>query len=309
MLMESLFQDVKYALRAIRNAPLFAAGVAGTIGLGLGILCSAFTIVNAYLLKPIDLPNPHQLYALSWDTATRMRHGFRLADVEALTSSNPVLSDVLAGAGVTVMQDGAAVPGQIVSANYFSLLGAAALGGRILLPEDAARPGERAVVVLSHAGWQSRFGADPEIVGKEVALGRLRYRVVGVMPSGFVLPGNESVVFWAPLTMARDFAIPDPWTVPDASSMFVIGRLRDEATAAQTRAWFDTWVRQRFPAGTDAAPVAVRVESRATRIPVTRTTATLFSLIVLAFGLVLLVACANVASITTAAPIRYGAEL
>jgi hypothetical protein len=84
MRIDSLFQDIRYAVRTFRRAPLFAATVAATIGLGLGLLGSAFTLLNAYLLKPIDLPDPHALYALSWDTDTTRRQQLRLSDYEAL---------------------------------------------------------------------------------------------------------------------------------------------------------------------------------------------------------------------------------
>ena len=76
MAVDSLFQDIRYAVRTLRRAPLFAATVAATMGLGLGLLGSAFTLLNAYLLKPIDLPNPHALYSLSWDTDTTRRQRF-----------------------------------------------------------------------------------------------------------------------------------------------------------------------------------------------------------------------------------------
>ena len=75
MRLDTLKMDVRYALRGIRRAPLFSASVAATIGLGLGVLCSALTILNAYVLRPIDLPDPEALYGLSWDTATVPRHG------------------------------------------------------------------------------------------------------------------------------------------------------------------------------------------------------------------------------------------
>ena len=300
--MESLLQDVRYALRGIRNAKLFAGAVAATIGLGLGVLASAFAFANAYVLKPIDLPNPHQLYSLSWDTAGERGRGFTLDEVETMRTATPAFSDLIASKAVTAMQDGIALPGQLVTANYFNLLGAAAVRGRTLIPEDAERPGERAVVVLSDAGWRSRFGGDPEIVGKDIDLGRFRYKVVGVMPASFALRGAEGIVFWAPLTMARNFPIENSWTPFSASGqwLFVMGRLRPDATEAGARAWLDAWVRQRYPAGTADAPVAVRLESQATRLPVTPATTALFSLIVGAFGLVLLVACANVANMMLA---------
>ena len=92
MLAESFIQDIRYALRGMRRSPLFAASVAGTIGVGLGILCSAFTIINAYLFKAVSLPQPHELHSFSWDTATVQRQDFSFADFEAFTAGNPVLA-------------------------------------------------------------------------------------------------------------------------------------------------------------------------------------------------------------------------
>jgi len=76
----AMLADFRYALRSLRRSPLFAMSVTATIGIGLGVLCSGFTILNAYILKPIDLPEPHTLYELSWDTTTVRRHRFTLDD-------------------------------------------------------------------------------------------------------------------------------------------------------------------------------------------------------------------------------------
>src|SRR6187200_441926 len=96
--------DIRYALRGIRRSPLFAASAAATIGLGLGVLCSAFTILNAYVLAPIDLPNPQALYKLSWDTASTRNRDFTLADFEAARESDSSGFDLSAGLGAAVMQ-------------------------------------------------------------------------------------------------------------------------------------------------------------------------------------------------------------
>ena len=309
MRIESLIHDARYAVRGVHRSPLFAASVAGTIGLGLGILCSAFTIVNAYLLKPIDLPNPRQLYALSWDTAHARRHGFRLSDFDALREADTVFSGVAAGGVAVVMEGDAPITGLLVSGDYFHVLGARIALGRPILPDDAAAPGARAVVVLAHDAWRSRYGADPAIVGKEITLGRHRFHVVGVLQPGSALPGDEAVRFWAPLTMAGAFGTTDPWRDTDVSSLFVIGRLRADATESQARAWFEAWLHRRFPPGSAAAPRAVRVESRATRIPLNRATTSMFSLIVAAFALVLLVACANVTNMMLARGIERQREM
>ena len=138
MRLDSLFQDIRYALRTFRRAPLFAATVAATMGLGLGLLGSAFTLLNAYLLKPIDLPDPYALYSLSWDTDTTQRRGFRFADYEALQREASHFSRVAAVRDVTVMQEDVSTPGLLVTGNYFELLGARPALGRLLRPDDAA---------------------------------------------------------------------------------------------------------------------------------------------------------------------------
>ena len=127
------------------------------------------------------------------------------------------------------MQDGVQLPGLLVTGNYFQVLGARPVMGRALLPSDAVAPGGNAVAVLSEYAWRSRFGADPAIVGKRVPLGRQSFEVVGVIRRGMVLPGQQSIGFWAPLTMARAFEVANPWTDSNAS-LSVVGRLRDGVT-------------------------------------------------------------------------------
>src|SRR5439155_3818463 len=123
---------------------------------------------------------------------------------------------------------------------------------------------------------------------------------VGVTEPNAYLSGQESVSFWAPLTMASAFPGIDPWAEPDAASLVVVGRLREDVTAASVRAWFEVWLRQRFPPPSDVAPVAVYLDSLATRISLDGVRLTLFVFIMSAFGLVLLVATANVTNLMLA---------
>jgi macrolide transport system ATP-binding/permease protein len=308
-LLESLWQDMRYAVRTLRRTPLFVVTVAATIGLGLGLSGSAFTILNAYLLKPIDLPNPHALYALSWDTETTRRHRFRLADYQALQPEARRFAGLAAAQDVTVMQDSVSTRGLLVTGNYFELLGARPALGRLLRPDDAAARGGVAVVVLSSEAWRSRYGSDPAIVGQRILLGRQRFEVVGVTEPYAYLPGQDGVSFWAPLTMAGAFPGGDPWAEPDAASLVVVGRLRQDATTASVRAWLEVWLRQRFPPPSDAAPVAAHLDSLATRIRLEGKTLTLFVLIMSAFGLVLLVAIANVTNLMLARALARQPEI
>jgi predicted permease len=294
-----MIQDLRYALRGIRRSPLFAASVAATIGLGLGVLCSAFTILNAYMFASIDLPDAQALYKLSWDTKSAKNRDFRLADFDAVRESDSSVFELSAGLGAAVMQDGVQLPGLLVTGNYFQVLGARPLLGRTLLPGDAIAPGSNAVAVLSEWAWRSRFGADPAILGKRIPLGRQSFEIVGVIRHGMVLPGQQSLGFWAPLTMARAFEVADPWTDSNAS-LSVIGRLRDAVTVSQARAWLDVWLRRRFPPGSELEPVVAHVDSRSRLIPLTSGTMTMLLVILSAFGLVLLVACANVTNLMLA---------
>jgi predicted permease len=179
----------------------------------------------------------------------------------------------------------------------------------LLRPDDAAARGGVAVVVLSHQTWRSRYGSDPAIVGQRILLGRQRFEVVGVTEPYAYLPGQDGVSFWAPLTMAGAFPGVDPWTQPDAASLVVVGRLRQDATAGSVRAWLEVWLRQRFPPPSDVAPVAVHLDSLATRIRLDGVTLTLFVFIMSAFGLVLLVATANVTNLMLARALARQPEI
>ena len=309
MALDSLSQDIRYAIRTLRRAPLFAATVVATMGLGLGLLASAFTILNAYLLKPIDLPDARALYALSWDTDTTRRQRFTLADYQALQPEARRFATVAAAHDVTFMQDAVSVGGLLVTGNYFELLGARASLGRLLRPDDAVARGGRAVVVLSNNAWRSRYGSDPGILGRQIQLGRQRFEVVGVTEPHSNLARQEFVSFWAPLTMAGAFAGTDPWAQPDEPSLAIVGRLRQDATATSVRAWLDVWLRQRYLRTSAAAPVAVRVESLATRLVLDGATLTMFVFIMSAFGLVLLVASANVTNLMLARALTRQPEI
>jgi predicted permease len=279
------------------------------MGLGLGLLGSAFTILNAYVLRPIDLPDPRALYSLSWDTETTRRERFTLGDYEALQPEARRFAALAAAHDVTVMQDTVATTGMLVTGNYFELLGARPALGRLLRPSDAAARGGAPVVVLSHTTWRSRYGSDPAIVGQQIPLGRQRFEVVGVTEPQAYLSGQELVSFWAPLTMAGAFPGIDPWSDRDARSLVVVGRLRPGVTATAVRAWFDVWLRQRIPPRSDAAPAAVRVDSLATRISLEGPTLSLFVFVMVVFGLVLLVASANVTNLMLARALARQPEI
>ena len=308
--LDSVIQDVRSAVRTLARAPLFAATVVMTIGLGLGLVGSAFTIFNAYLFKPVDLPNPRALYSLIWETEGGLRRQrFRLMDYEALQPEARRLAELAATQNASFREEDVTTQGLLVTGNYFEMLGARPALGRLLRPDDAAAHGGKAVVVLTHNAWRSRYGADPAIVGQHVQLGRQRFEVVGVTQPYSNLAGQLLVSFYVPLTMAGAFPGDDPWANPDSASLVVIGRLRQDVTAGLMQPWLEAWLRRRFPPPSDAAPAAVRLDSLATRLPLDADAIVMLTLIMSAFGLVLLVAAANTTNLMLARALARQPEI
>jgi predicted permease len=307
--LDSVVQDVRYAVRTLARAPLFAATVVMTIGLGLGLVGSAFTIFNAYLFKPIDLPNPRALYLVIWETEALRRQRFRLMDYEALQPDARHLAELAATRNASFREEDVTTEGLLVTGNYFEMLGSRPALGRLLRPDDAAARGGNAVVVLTYNAWRSRHGADPAIVGQHIQLGRQRFEVVGVTQPYSNLAGQERVSFYVPLTMAGAFPGDDPWAKPDSASLAVIGRLRQDVTAGVMQPWLEAWLRRRFPPPSDAAPAAVRLDSLATRLPLDADAILMLTLIMSAFGLVLLVAAANTTNLMLARALARQPEM
>jgi predicted permease len=295
----SLRQDVRYAVRLLHRRSSFAVNVVATIGLGLGLFGAAFTLINAYLLRTIALPQPRALYSLGWDSASVRGERFTLAELDDLRGLT-ALQEVAGGQEATVMDNDTAVSGILVTGNYFRLLGASPLEGRLLLPADASARGTAPVVVLSERTWRARYGADPSIIGQRILLGKERFEVIGIAPMAATLSGQEGAAFWAPITMAGAFAVVDPLAPERNASLFAVARVRQATTSTQLLRAFDEWLRTRFPGTSARAPAAVRVESLATRLPLTGPAVGLVVLLLSAFGLVLLVACANVTNLMLA---------
>ena len=309
MRLDSIFQDVRYAVRTIGRAPLFAATVAATMGLALGLVGSAFTLLNAYLIRPVNLPNPRALYALSWDTETTFYERFGLADYAALEPEARRVAGVAATLDASVMQDACIDARPARDRQLFRDAWRPTSRRTFAQTGRRAARGTRPVVVLSHELWRSRYGSDPAIVGQRIALGRQRFEVVGVTEPHAQLTRQELVSFWAPLTMADAFRSADVWSKPDARTLGVIGRLRENVTATSMRAWLEVWLHGRFPPPSDATPVAVRVESLATRLLVDNEAVMMFVLIMSAFGLVLLVAAANITNLMLARALARQPEI
>src|SRR5262249_42632660 len=154
-------QDIRYAIRGFRRAPLFALSVIVTIALGLGLNTAIFTIFSAYVLRPFDVRDPHALFEVFQTTRTNNSFNFSPAEFDDLRKQKIVFTHVVGGRFIQTRVEGRQAFGEFVSRDYFRILGVGTVLGRPLDPDDTAE----AVVVLSYTMWQTTFGGDSEIIG------------------------------------------------------------------------------------------------------------------------------------------------
>jgi predicted permease len=309
--LEHLEQDARYALRSFRRAPAFSSTVVLTIALALGLNTTAFTIFNAYVLRPIAVRDPSSLFQLTWIDRGGASHGFSWDDYRALRANRDAISETFAYRFVFSRIDSTPAFGQLVSGNYFSMLGVGATLGRTLVTSDAAAPGAESVVVLSHSMWQSRFGGDSSIVGKTIRVRGHALQVIGVAAPGFGGLGDVPLDFWAPITMS-DVLFEDENILsgdgPERVSL--VGRLRSNIEVGQAEAWLASWMRaRRLNARERDIPAGADLVSRATSLPLSPEFALFFAPIAAAFVLVLLIACADVANMMLARGMSRQREL
>jgi len=308
---ETALQDIRYALRSFWRNPGFVLTVAGTIALGLGLNLALFTLFNAYVLRPISIRDPYSLYGFTWTDRQGAGHAFSWDEYKQFEKDNPAFSEVAAVQYIYTRVDGHAFQGQLVTGNYFQMLGVTSELGRPLLPEDASAPGREAVLVLSYQAWQSTFGGRADIIGMKLMVRGFPMEVVGVARKGFQDISEVPRDFWAPVTMAdrlQDGS--DLFGVDHPERLEIVGRLRRGQSVSGAKAILTAWslrITAQLPEDHKAAGILLR--SRATSIPLTPELLIVFSPLVIAFTLVLVLACTNVASMVLARAVARQREI
>ncbi len=232
---EILWQDLRYALRTLGRNPGFAAVAALTLGLGIGANTAIFSLIDAILLKRLPVKQPEQLVLLRHADSRGTENTFAYRTYEEFRDQNQVLSGLLAyhPLRLTVSVDGqpeSAEAGQLVSGNYYSVLGVDAALGRTITPDDDRAPGESPVCVISFNYWQRRFGGDPAVVGKTIHLSGAPFTIIGVSQREFFgLEVGASLDISAPLMMRRQ-------VTAEGGYCTVMGRLRPERAMPQAYA-------------------------------------------------------------------------
>lgn len=300
--------DLRYALRSMVKQPAFAAVVVITLALGIGASTAIFSVVNAVLLRPLPFPNAERLQVVwgNYRSLNIERLRAKAAEFDDYAKQTEVFDSVAAYANHSFNVSSGAEPerirGAYVSANLFSMLEAQAASGRVFTNEEQ-QAGRDRVVVLSDGFWQRRFGGDRNIINQSVTLDNESYTVIGVMPPAFQFPHpsfswGEPADVWVPLTYT-------PEQVTNRRGPYflnVLARLSPGVTLEQARSHMNA-LGQRFerelpgyrgPNGEDGGwhisvtPLQEEVVGGSQR-----------ALLVLLFsvGLLLLIACANVANL------------
>ncbi|HEX3684518.1 MAG TPA: ABC transporter permease [Bryobacteraceae bacterium] len=316
--MEGLLRDFRYALRVQRKTASFSAIAILTLALGIGASAAVFSVIDAILLKPLPYKDAARI-VMPWriaPIAAAFDNGqFPWSKRDFLLFSQETKAFEYVGAfqgdsfNLTGAGDPIRLDGIRASAGFFPSLGVTPDLGRTFTKEED-RPGQEYEVVLSHRLWRDRFGGDPGAVGRQMELNGYSYTIVGVMPPGFVFPRAEEMP--ASLDFPREAQLWVPLAIPPAphgpEDLAVIGRLRPDISIQQSQAELDVFAKRLESLRPEAkgwyncrvVPLSRQIAGD-TRRPLL--------LIFGAVGVVLLIACSNVASLLLTRSIRRRTEL
>ncbi len=317
--LEDLWRDLRYAVRAFAKNPGFTAIAVLSLAVGVGANCAMFIFVDGFLLRPLPVPKPNEIVTVY---ETTLKSGTSLAsyrdylDVRDRTRS---FQAVTAFTAVTIgfaAKPGTATQGkdgQMVAGNYFDVLGVKPELGRPFLPQEDEVPGRDPVVVLSHSLWEREFASDPAVLGKNVWIGAIAFRVIGVLPARFATIDDDLTEdypdYYVPLMMAP-YIGKDPEILEKRSvrPLTMIGRLKQGVTIKQAQSEMTALaanLAKQYPENRNLGMAVLTVLKYRT----TGGAGTLGAMVMTLAGAVLLVACFNVAGLLTSRAAQRAPEI
>jgi putative ABC transport system permease protein len=295
-MMRTLLQDLRFGLRTLFKRPGFTLIAVLTLALGIGANTAIFSVVNAVLLRPLPYNGAERLVAIFETTQNNPRDYISVPNLKDYREQTNSFEDFTTFVPQSVNLTGVAEPdrvrGGFVTSKFFQLLGVHAASGRDLQPQDDAE-GEGRVAVLSHALWQRRFGSDEKIIGKALTLNGEPFTVVGIMPENFRFPMDEIEV-WLPAQKWPNYK-----NERSFHGCFVIGRLKEGVTPSQAETELRT-VAQRLEAAYPADDQGRSVSVVGLQELLVEDIKPALLILLSAVGLILLIACANIANLLLA---------
>ncbi len=306
-----MIEDLRFALRALAKHRTFAVAALLSVALGIGANTTIFSLLDALLLQPLPIREPSRLLALTTvDPRNPGRWFCSYPNYKDYRDRNTVFSSLLLSSLVSINfaghGDTQRLVGEIVSANYFSTLGVEPVVGRAFLEEEDRVPGAQAVAVIGYGLWKRVYGSDSQVTSRTIELNRRQYQIVGVAPEGF--HGIDSLYaaeVWVPMMMYEQ-VLPFPkWFNLRRAFVFTsVGRLRPGVSQAQAEAEMLTISRdlgREYPQDDVGLQVKLNSLAQASRDPEARSGIERAGvLLLIVSGLVLAIACANVANLLLA---------
>jgi macrolide transport system ATP-binding/permease protein len=309
--MQILWQDLRYGLHKLVKNPGFTTVAVLALALGIGANSTIFSLANSVFLRPLPVPQSNRLVWLFTERDDNVSY----PDYLDCSHQTDIFSGVLAYDWVALNMGSSGqadrVQGDLVSANYFDVLSVNVERGRSFLPEEDQTPGAAPVAVISHALWQDHFGSDQNVIGKTAILNGQQFAIVGVAPEGFV--GTEEAFprdVWVPLSMGAQLRSgimgaggnQNPLTDRNARWFTIMARLKPDVSLQQAQSRMDYLAAQlasAYPETNANRHITVYVAGNGR--PIFRTMLLPVTWILLAtVGLILLIACANVANLLLA---------
>jgi len=326
---ETLSQDVRFGFRSMRNSPGFAAICIVSLALGIGANTTIFTVVNAVLLHPLpvaDISSLVQVDTVDSKTlvtqANTTKLGMSYANCEDYQRQNQVFTSLSCISGTLLTWSGEAetrlVAGQLVGSNYFDVLGVKPALGRFFLPDEDTKPGGNNIAVVSYSLWTNKFGSDRNVIGKAVTLNATPFTIIGVAPKGlkgtFTIGPADQV--WIPVSMygqvLAGFA-KDNFRDRRFLNTFTVARLKPRITEGQAEASLKTIataLAQQYPRDNGGRSVAVSaLANAAVGINEHDQFVLVGVLMTGVVGLILLIACVNLANLLLAKGARREREM